>query len=46
MQIGIGGNSGNPDYGGYCQIDVTDESLTLKPRWISGSWMDAFEIKA
>lgn len=45
MMIGIGGNSEDANYGGYCQVDVTENSLTLRPRWIDGSWFDeSFKI--
>jgi hypothetical protein len=40
MMIGIGGNSLDPTYAGYCRIDVTEDSMTLRPYWVNGTQIE------
>jgi hypothetical protein len=45
MTIGLGGSYSGTDYAAYCQVDVTEDTLTLRPRYIDGEWMEAWKIE-
>lgn len=45
MMIGMGGNTDDLNYAAYCQIDVTPDSIWIRPRWINGDWFESYLIQ-
>lgn len=44
IMLGMGGNTELATYAAYAQIDVSANSIIVRPRWIDGRWMETFII--